>query len=303
MKQTVKIGVVILGALTLAMWFGMSSVNKKKEQLASHVERLERRAVQKELVFEEMVGMIDEVEGQMEEILKRENLVLNQRGESFNGDQKEKLVAELQMIDELILRSAEDIQELTDQVRSAELGSNVLQKKINALQADLKNRVEEVLTLKTELVAKDEALAFLMNQTDSLTNSLEIYQETMGAQELKINQLQALNHELNKGYLAIGTYHELKQKGVVAKEGGLLGFLGRKLTLEEDAKLDQFMTIDKRELNQLRIEARNLALVSEHPSDSYAILPGETEEVKILEITNPDTFWQISQYLVISKKT
>ena len=108
---------------------------------------------------------------------------------------------------------------------------------------------------------------------------------------------------MNKGYLAIGTYNELRDKGVVDKEGGFLGILGRKMTLQEDADLKQFMAVDKRDISRLRIEADQLSLVSEHPSDSYSILPGETEDVKILEITNPDTFWQISQYLVISKKT
>ena len=303
MKQTMKIGVVLLGALTVAMWFGMSSINKKKEVLAQNVERLEKKALQKELVFEEMVGMIDEVETQIDEIVTRENLIVDSRGEQFNSDQKGKLVSELQMIDDLILRSANDIQKLNDKVRSSEMRLGVFQKKINGLQADLKDRAEQIVNLKTELVAKDEALAFLMDQADSLNTTINAQLQTLDEKQFEIGQLTALNTELNKGYLAIGTFDELKDKGVVDKEGGFLGLLGRKMTLQEDAKLAQFMTIDKREMNKLRIEASKLSLVSEHPSDSYAILPGETEDVKILEITNPDTFWQISQYLVITKKT
>lgn len=303
MKQTMKIGVVLLGALTVAMWFGMSSINKKKEALALNLEKLEKKALQKELVFEEMVGMIDDVETQIEEIVTRENLIVDQRGEQFKGDQKGKLVSELQMIDALIIRSAKDIQSLNDKVRSSELRLGVFQKKINGLQADLKDRAEQIVNLKTELVAKDEALAFLMDQADSLNATINSQLRNLDEKEFEIGQLTALNTELNKGYLAIGTFDELKDKGVVDKEGGFLGLLGRKMTLQEDAELVQFMTIDKRQMNKLRIEASKLSLVSEHPSDSYAILPGETEDVKILEITNPDTFWQISQYLVITKKT
>lgn len=303
MKQTMKIGVVLLGALTVAMWFGMSSINKKKEVLVQNVERLEKKALQKELVFEEMVGMIDEVETQIDEIVTRENLIVDSRGEQFSSDQKGKLVSELQMIDDLILRSANGIQKLNDKVRSSEMRLGVFQRKINGLQADLKDRAEQIVNLKTELVAKDEALAFLMDQADSLNTTINAQLQTLDEKEFEIGQLTALNTELNKGYLAIGTFDELKDKGVVDKEGGFLGLLGRKMTLQEDAELAQFMTIDKREMNKLRIEANKLSLVSEHPSDSYTILPGETEDVKILEITNPDTFWQISQYLVITKKT
>ena len=56
MKQTMKVGMVLLGALTIAMWFGMSSINKKKEALSANIEQLERKSLQKELVYEEMVG-------------------------------------------------------------------------------------------------------------------------------------------------------------------------------------------------------------------------------------------------------
>ena len=303
MKQTMRIGVVLLGALTVAMWFGMSSVNKTKDAVAQQMEQLEKRALQKELVFEEMVGMIDDVESQIDEILKRENLIVDQRKERFSADQKIKLITELQMIDQLILNSASNIQRLNDKVRSSELRLGVFQKKINGLQADLKNRAEQVVDLKTALAAKDQALAFLMDQKDSLTTQISAYVETIDKKEFQIDQLQAANTELYKGYMVIGTYDELKAKGVVDKEGGFLGFLGRKMAIKEDAELGEFMSVDKRNVNRLRIEAKNLSLVSEHPSDSYQILPGETESMRVLEITDPNAFWQISQYLVISKRT
>jgi len=303
MKQTMKIGVLLLGALTVAMWFGMSSSNKKKEVLTKEVDRLEKRALQKELIFEEMAGMIDDVETQIDEIVARENLIVDQRGEQFSQDQKSQVIAELQMIDELILRSAQDIQTLNSKVRSTDIRLGVFQKQINGLQADLKSKTKEIVGLKMDLAKKDESIALMMQEKDSLNRQLNAYVETLGNREFEIDQLQALNKELNKGYLVIGTYDELKEKGVVDKEGGFLGLMGRRIALQEDVSLTQFMAVDKRDVNRLRIQANRLALVSEHPSDSYAILPGDSEEEKILEITNPDTFWQISQYLVISKKT
>lgn len=298
-----KIGVVLLGALTIAMWFGMSSINKKKEAMSQDLERLEKRSLQKEMIFEEMVGLIDDVESQIDEIVKRENLIVDQRKEQPVKDQKVRMISELQMIDELILRSAEDIKLLNDKLSASDLRLGVFQKKINGLQADLQDRAKEVLSLKGELVAKDEALALLINQTDSLNTQVNAYITSLGKKDFKIDQLTALNKELYKGYLAIGTFDELKAKGVVNKEGGFLGLLGRKMTLQEDAALTEFITVDKRDVSRLRIAASRLSLISEHPSDSYQIIPGETEKEQVLEITNPDTFWQISQYLVISKKT
>ncbi|WP_268122637.1 hypothetical protein [Roseivirga pacifica] len=303
MKQTMKVGMVLLGALTIAMWFGMSSINKKKEALSANIEQLERKSLQKELVYEEMIGLIDEVEGQLDEIVTRESLIYGQRTEAFQGDQKTKMLKEIGAIDELIVRSNENIISLNDKIKSSDLKLGVFQKRINALQADLTDRVTQITGLKEELVAKDEALAFLMNQTDSLNQSIDQYVADLGQKRLEITQLTASNNELNKGYLAIGTFQDLKTKGVVDKEGGFLGLLGRKVALQEDAEITEFMTIDKREINRIPVAATGLALISEHPSNSYRILPGANETEKVLEIVDPEAFWQISKYLVISKKS
>ena len=48
MKQTMKVGMVLLGALTIAMWFGISSVSKKKEVLTNQYTELEAEIMQKD---------------------------------------------------------------------------------------------------------------------------------------------------------------------------------------------------------------------------------------------------------------
>ena len=86
------------------------------------------------------------------------------------------------------------------------------------------------------------------------------------------------------------------------KEGGFLGLFGKAWKLQEEADEAAFMTVDRRNLQRLRIEASMLDLVSSHPEGSYQILPGESEAEKVLEITDPERFWKVSKYLVISKK-
>ncbi len=303
MKQTMKIGMVLLGALTIAMWFGISSTAKKKEVLEGQYAQLEREIIRKESAFEEVMGLITEVEDQIGTIVEKENLVYGQSHESLNRGKKENIMKEIEMIDNLIFRSNQNIKILTDKVKSADLKRGVFQKRINTLQADLKERQTVIVNLKTELVTKDKALALLIHQTDSLNGTINAKAAEIEQKSLEVTQLTALNDELNKGYLAIGSFEDLKEKGVVDKEGGFLGIIGRKVTLQSDASKDQFMELDKRKVNQLRIEATSLSLVSNHPSGSYQILPGENETVKVLEITDPEAFWQISKYLVISKKS
>lgn len=303
MKQTVKVSMVLLGALTVAMWFGISSTNKKKEVLEGQFAQLEKEVVRKESAFEEVMGLITEVEDQIGTIVEKENLVHGQSQEPLNSGKKENIMREIAMIDDLIFRSNENIRTLSDKVKSTDIKLGVFEKRINALQADLTTRISIISELKTELVAKDKALALLLVQTDSLSTTINAKVEVIGQKELEVTQLTALNDELNKSYLAVGTFEDLQAKGVIDKEGGFLGFIGRSIALQDDADKTQFMELDRRKVSQLKIQAASLSLVSNHPSGSYQILPGEDEATKILEITDPESFWQISKYLVISKNS
>lgn len=274
---------------------------QKKEDLELQVAGLENQMNRQESAFSEVMDLIVEVEDQIGDIVEKENLVYGQSQEPLNSGKKENILKEIAMIDNLIIRSNANIQELTDKVKSSDLKLGIFQKRINSLQADLFDRQTVITDLKAEISSKDQAIELMVVQADSLSSTLNAKVNEIGQKDLAVKQLTALNDELNKGYMAIGTFEELQEKGVVDKEGGFLGFIGRTVALQEDAESEMFIEFDKREISQLRIQAAELALVSNHPSGSYSILPTDEENIKILEITDPEAFWQISQYLVISK--
>ena len=125
----------------------------------------------------------------------------------------------------------------------------------------------------------------------------------LAQKDTEISKLRVQNNALNKVHFAIGTFEDLKAKGLVEKEGGFL-FFGRKKALVDDPSEAQFAEIDGRQLRKLPIEAKKLELVSDHPSDSYAIVQDEeNEDMKYLEILDANEFWRISKYLVISTKS
>ncbi|MEC7754431.1 MULTISPECIES: hypothetical protein [Roseivirga] len=302
MKQTMKVGMVLLGALTIAMWFGISSVSKKKEVLTNQYTELEAEIMQKELAFNDILTLYDKVEGQIGDILERERLVQQHNADQLDKRNPQKIFKQISMIDDLIFRSKQDLRQLEDEAKSANLKLGLFEKRIAGLQAELSTRSETIASLKEELSKKDESLAKLIVEQDSLHSTIHAQLENLEQRSLEVKQLTAQNNELNKSYLAIGTYEDLKAKGVVMKEGGFLGLFGKAWKLQEEADEAAFMTVDRRNLQRLRIEASMLDLVSSHPEGSYQILPGESEAEKVLEITDPERFWKVSKYLVISKK-
>lgn len=302
MKQSMKVGMVLLVALTVAMWFGISSVSKKKEVLTSQYNELETQMFEKESAFEDMLTLYDKVEGQISDILEKENLIQHQGNDRIDRRNNEKIFKEISMIDDLIFRSKQDLRQLEDEAKSANLKLGVFEKRINGLQAELNERATVITTLKAELSKKDETLAFMISQQDSLNQTINAQLTDLEEKALKVQQLTAQNSELNKSFLAIGTFEDLQSKGVVAKEGGFLGIFGKRVALQEEADEKSFMTVDRRNVQKLRIEAASLSLVSSHPLGSYQILPGDSEAEQVLEITDPESFWKVSKYLVISKK-
>ena len=302
MKQTLKIGMVLLGALTIAMWFGISSTSKKKEILSQKNSQLETELMNQESAFNEMLTLYDQVEDRIGDILSLENIIQAQSNDRINKSNHQKIFKEINMIDDLIFRSKQDLKKLEDETRSSNLKLGVFEKRISSLQTTLTERAEIIQSLKTQLSERDESLAMMISEQDSLNQTINTQLETIDMKDLEVKQLTAQNNELNKSFLAIGTYEQLKTKGVVNKEGGFLGVFGRNIALQEEADLGSYLSIDRRNLQTLRIEASSLSLVSNHPAGSYQIIPGESESEKVLEITDPENFWKISKYLVITKK-
>ena len=172
MKQSMKVGMVLLVALTVAMWFGISSVSKKKEVLTSQYNELETQMFEKESAFEDMLTLYDKVEGQISDILEKENLIQHQGNDRIDRRNNEKIFKEISMIDDLIFRSKQDLRQLEDEAKSANLKLGVFEKRINGLQAELNERATVITTLKAELSKKDETLAFMISQQDSLNQTI-----------------------------------------------------------------------------------------------------------------------------------
>ena len=209
---------------------------------------------------------------------------------------------EIEMIDELVIRSKAAVNSLEDKLKAANLKTNVFQNRVSKLSALVKEREATIASLKETIEARDESIRLMNVQVDSLVESASEQLQSIQAKNEEIENLTEENNTLNRAYLAIGSFKELKDRGLVQRQGGFLWF-GRTIDVLEDADRGKYLEVDIRQVNHLPVKAANLSLLSEHPIDSYEIVPGETEEMKVLEITDPEEFWKASRYLVISKKS
>ena len=306
MKQTLRIALVLLVAVTVSLTWGLFSASEDSKiaeaQLIKENQALNDVIDQREIAFNDLLFSMTEVEDQLKQIIQRENLVYNHSLEPVNETGNDRIIEEIGMIDQLIARSKDNIHQLEEKVKGANLKTQVFQNRVNRLASDIKEREAMIADLKQDLASRDEALKFLTVQIDSLIEDSAEKDLTLQAKQSEIDVLTEENNTLNKAYLAVGSFKELKNRGLVQRQGGFLWF-GRTIDVNEDADAQQYMQVDIREMSQLPVQAVQLDLLSEHPADSYQIVPGDNDNMKVLEITNPEEFWKVSKYLVISKKS
>jgi hypothetical protein len=82
----------------------------------------------------------------------------------------------------------------------------------------------------------------------------------------------------------------------VSRKGGILG-IGSTLVVSENIKTNNLVEIDISKTESISFAGQKANLVSVHPEDSYEWL--EEEDGLVLDINNPEEFWNGSKYLVI----
>lgn len=70
--------------------------------------------------------------------------------------------------------------------------------------------------------------------------------------------------------------------------------------MEGDFTQSYFTKADKRTLNRIALHSKKAEIMSRHPSGSYVI--EDEGGQKVLKITNPSRFWELSNYLVVKIK-
>ena len=71
--------------------------------------------------------------------------------------------------------------------------------------------------------------------------------------------------------------------------------------LQSNFNRDYFTKIDIRVTKEIKLYSRSAKMLTSHPSGSYT-LQSDANKQYVLRITNPQSFWSTSKYLVILVK-
>ncbi len=168
-----------------------------------------------------------------------------------------------------LMKEAE-IKDLNAQIARNDSVIGSLNLKITELNSTVEEQVSKLLDLTNDIGNKNDTVAMMIRQ-------------------------------LNTAYYYTGTTDDLRNKNIIIKTGGFLGFLGRVNTLNPQLDMSLLEKIDIREkkIFTLNTEMKKVEFITHHPAGSYEIKEVSPDST-VITVTDPDKFWEFSKCMVIA---
>jgi predicted nucleic acid-binding Zn-ribbon protein len=221
----------------------------------------------------------NEVKQNLDSIRVKQGLISDKIGNKKEKIDKADLLEDLNSLGELMTKNQTTINQLRKSLKNSNFQSAEMEKMIMSLTEEVALKNMEIYNLQQELETIDAAY----------TEVLEAYQE-------KVEELAETREELNTAFFTYGTSKELKDNGVLTKEGGFIG-IGKIQKLKSDFNKQYFTEINITKTKSIPLGVARAELLTNHPDGSYELV-GE-KNIEKLVIKNPKEFWSVSKYLVI----
>jgi uncharacterized coiled-coil protein SlyX len=285
--------IISLLVLVIVGIIGISKYNtEQKNQLAiieNQKQSFTETITERDSLINESMQTFAEIEKNLSTIKEKEKIITMQSSNAeFSKDRKQRILQDIEYINTLLDQNKKKIASLTAQLNKSGGTIKGLQVKIAELEASMKVQEGEISDLKTTLVEKNF-------QIDQLNTRMNDQQIVIAQKDEKISKQ---TYEINKAYLAYGTYKDLKAKGLLSKDGGFLG-LGKKKLLRSDFADSSFTQVDITEFKTIPVNSKEAKFITEHPSGSYMMIRDKDKKISSIEIKDPEQFWKISKYAVV----
>ena len=271
--------------------------SEKYQSLLAERDSLYTEVVAAKGGFDQALNTINEIEEALESVRAAEGIIMveNQEGNTNQA------VSQINAIQQTLQENRTKINDLEKSLAEQGSKSKALAQTVNRLKTQLEEKDNFIASLKSELQQSQAQITDLNNQVAdlnddilSLNDNIESLNVQNAAQQATINSQDAA---LNTVWVAVATAQVLKDKGIITK-GGL--FQPSELS-KQGLDKNQFVQSDKRDLTQITLNTKKANIMSNHPDGSYELVQNE-EGALVLNILDKDTFWSVTNYLVISIK-
>ena len=286
---------VFLLMATFGLMSSVSGETKKQKENVVEIttsDSLQQILNQKESELNDMVSTMGEIQDGFRKINEAQGRIAEERK---NGEtsRKEVILKNLKDIQENIQLNNELIANLRQQLKESKSSNSQLRKTMEASIASLNEQLNEMTkqmnTLREELAQKDIKIA---EQGEEINNLRGNVNQLAEQNETRAKTVASQDQELHTAYYVFGTKSELKEQNILA---------GGEVLRKSNFNKDYFTKIDIRVDKVIKLYSKSARLMTTHPADSYS-LDADAKGQYTLRITDPNRFWSVSKYLVITVK-
>lgn len=299
-RSQIATTVLALIIIAIVAFAGVSIYKKKTGEINSlQTEKLNinEELAARDSMVNDLVGAFNDIEDNLRFIKEKRKMLSIETQKEGGRDQKQAIIDDIALMNEMLEKSSEHIDQLEQRLKRAGIELSSFKKKLANLNQSIEEQNSEILALQKKLEEKDILLAELNSKVDTMAIMIAQREDTL---QVKEQQIMDKTMELNRGFIAYGTYKELAEHGVLKKDGGFLG-LGKQVSLQNNLDESYFTQLDIRDTKTIPLFSNKATIISEHPDSSYNFIE-ENGMIAYLEIENPEEFWKISKYAVIEVK-
>lgn len=298
MKKSIDVFLLLLSFLAWSC--GKVEESKEYQELLARYDSVVAVSAGKSGENTDLNKTIAEIEANLDSVASKQNIVNELNKEGYEN-QKEKIDAIIAGMNDVMVQNRKKVLALEKKIKNSGKENSALQKVVESLKKQILEKEEQIVAMQQTIqglevkvgelnqtvASKDQEIATKNDQISQKDNELAERQKTIDNKE----------NELTTAWVAYGTKKELAAKGIIKKEGGVLG-MGKVLKLADRPDNNNFNKINTKTLSEIRLGlVKKKRMVSSHPDNSYYYtISGEEVFVKI---TDPARFWSLTKYCVI----
>lgn len=290
MKKLASAAIITTAMLTACNGDKLRNAEAQNEQLKGDL--AETLATQDSLLV-----LVNDISDGMSQIKDLEKIISTPGGlGNETASRKEQIRNDMIAIQQALQERRERLAELEKKLEKAGGESSTLKRTISNLKAQIAEQSTEIATLTNQLASANIKIEELTSTVKSLNTDVDSLKTNVEAERAAKTAAEeaalAADRELNACYYAIGTNKELKERDILKS-----GFLRKTKVMKGDFDMSYFTTGDKRNLSEIATHSKKAKIMTSQPKDSYEIV--DVDGQKVIKITNPAKFWQLSDFLVI----
>ena len=283
----------IFAMCAIAMASCNEAAKKAENQARAERDSLNQVIAQKDDEINDMMTTLVDIEEGFREITEAQNRVtLAKDGEGTNT--KQRIAENFQFIQSMMQQNKDLINKLKQQVRESTIKGDKLKKVIANLTEQMEKKDAQIAEMQALLEAKDIHIGELKTEISSMKDDARALQAENDTQAKKLNDQ---DKQLNTAWFVYGTKDELKKQKIITQDD----LFSKKKILEGNFNKDYFTKIDIRVDKEIKLYSKDAKMLTSHPANSYKLQPDANKQY-VLRITDPQTFWSTSKYLVIQVK-